>query len=920
MNSPWIVARVLVGLVLLAAAGVQQEPVAPIGTTQVTSVEGLLAALADIEMRVTVDRDFDGGERALDERLEATRAQASATWLEDPRIVAAVGRIRTGIRQAREVDRSGLVDEVLRTAAQWDTEALRRLGDPAFDVVRDLIVAGVPRTWDLGTPERPNVRKLAPVDVLGLAYETDKHRATDILLETREQLRARGVVLLKLIAQFLQQQHWQIVPGSALPPDERLLEVLAEELAGVQTVSQLTLDFQTLAKCDAWTPAQCQELARVVRGSRWRDAESIARAVVASGGVWIPSAEPFVRSLLEDERDEVRRFAADVVAHGANDDLLLPHATDPDAGVRRSVARSLRTRSVDVWVFERRGVWPDVPRRIAHPLSADPRYRDVLQRLAGDPDAGVREEAARSLIGLADVPDADVLRTLARDPDAGVRTVMAKVEHPSPDVVADIFATLALDNEPLVLEAVDERLSSADLPESLAQIMPVLRVRAAHPTWPFGRLIDYDIASLLEVIALTPEGRQELSRWSVETGDPGPLVCALDVIRPPGANGHDPEDLNIWLALGPQEIAKLLPMVHARQPQLASGLLETLERSQRREPLAAAIDPLVADGTQAAELRLQLASFVLRVEATPERVQVARDLLASSAVREWEPELDWKQNYIGGVASGVPQPRRNALILDLVESEGLSSAVASLVLAAYSPAEPGGEELTRLVLERWLDEARPGSWNALDTAVGALGELRDPASAEFLRRAVRRTETCRQAVEAIARRPEPEFTVLLGECIASDWMSNEQVREQMSQAAIRLLTSRLTTEAGEMLLAGAARAPTSACRDAALRGVGTIRGYLDSVDEWQRRKASSATRDAAVVRLVDLLNSPMSDVRIEALRGLGSLRAVEHLPEIIEALKDNEAKVREAARQALDRLNEPPAAAAAPAGSAPSDG
>jgi hypothetical protein len=923
MAAHRIVAGVMLSLAVLAWGASAQESPGPAAPAQVTSVEGLLAALADVELRASVDRDFAGAEQALDRLLEGVRAGGEARWLDDGRVTAAVGRIRGAIRQAREVDRSGLVDEVLKAAAQRDIEALRRLGDAAFDIVRDLIVAGQSRTLDLGTPERPNPHKLVPVDALRCAFEVDHHRATDVLVETREALRGQGVLLLKVLPEFLYQRNWQIVPGgSPLPPDPRLLDVLLEELRSVDNVAQLPSQMEpslwaTLAKFDAWTPELCQELSRLVRTARWRDVDWLARAITGEYGgewsAWVPSSRPFLRSLLGDERAEVRRFAAAVLAAGAGEDLLLEHESDPDAEVRRSVARSIRSRVVSLWVFNRRDVVPVHSEQRTYSLPVDPRHRDILQHLAADPDAGVREEAARSLLDLPVIPDAGVLQALARDPDPGVRQVMASIENTSPDIVADILRTLAYDNEPLVLKAVDERLASgADWSPSLAQLMPVLRLRAAHPIWPFGRLIDYEPGNLLEVIALDPEGRRELGRWSAETGDPVPLSYAVDAIMPPGADSFDPAALTVWITFPPEHIARLLPMLQARQSRLAAELLEALEISQRREPVAAALDPLAADASLPVELRLQVATYVLRVSATAERVEAAQALLASDAVRDWEPEEGWKHGYLGNVAGSVPQPRRNALLLELVELQGLSSGVVGQVIASYSPDETGGEELTRLIVQRWLDEPNPGSYEALVKAVGALGDLRDEASAAWLRAALRRRLTCLQAVEAVARRPEPELTTLLGECVGAEWFDEIEDRQQVSLAAIGLLTGRLMPEAGEMLLAGAARAPSPSCRETALHGVETIRSYLDSVDDWQRRKTTSATRDAAVAKLVDLLRDPAADLRAEALRSLATLKAVEHLPAIIGALKDSEAVVREAARQALDRLQADPADTAAP--------
>jgi HEAT repeat protein len=134
--------------------------------------------------------------------------------------------------------------------------------------------------------------------------------------------------------------------------------------------------------------------------------------------------------------------------------------------------------------------------------------------------------------------------------------------------------------------------------------------------------------------------------------------------------------------------------------------------------------------------------------------------------------------------------------------------------------------------------------------------------------------------------------------------------------AIAGITSRLNDAAAEALLDIAARTASSPVRIVCMDGVATIQQYQEARAAWERRASSRATRDSAVLRLVGMLRAEQAEVRREAVRGLRVLGAVERIPDLIERLGDEDEGVREAARAALDRLAEPPAAEAPATGAA----
>lgn len=936
MKARWMCVQVLAAILSGPVVALVAQDTSASQAAPVTSAEGLLVALADIELRISVDRDFSGGERALDDLVAAVRAAGHADWMADSRVVAALDRARGAIARAREVDRSGLEEAVLKALATNDIEALTRLGGATFDVLRDLVLAGKVRRVNIGNSDAPNLRDVSPSAALEVAYDCSRSRTVDILVEAREPLLAslKEPTLAWTLSRMLAQHHWQFIPGKApVPPDARLLDLVQDELASADAQALRRAPWPDLllllARHEAFTPAMCDRLVRLVRESTWRDVSGNVASVAGNyNDTWRRCAEPLLRALLDDERAEVRRYASARFASGIPGDALLGRAGDPDPEVRRNVARSIRSRGVSLFSVSDRG-GPPSPYQYHYPLKPDERHAEVLETLVHDPDAGVREEAAQSLATLGYVPRPELLLSLTDDPDAGVRAALATMDYPSDvmsqasgggpggagalepapagstrDVMAEVLLALSDDPEPLVLKAVDERLAGEDWDEDPARLMPALRARSAHPTWPFGRLIGYDPANLLEVIALHDAGRVELTRWTLQTGNPVPLRHVIRAILPSNDGGWSSRDLSPWAGMTAPEIAQLLPLLQVESPRLVTSLLAKLGQSGRNDALALLQDALVGDPAQPMELRLLVPRFG-RVDLTAERLARLRGLVTEPEAWQHVEVQDPRGSTWMQLSEAIPDPKRNPWLLDLVRSETLPNGVILPLLAQYLPTDPGGEELTRWILRTALND-RTSEHHALILAVQALGALRDEESLQWLLQAARQPYTAEAAVEALSQRPEPEALLELAASVeGASLVSDRDRRTEVSHRAIRALTSKLTEEAGELLLAAASRVPTEGCRDEALKGVETIRAYLDSVDNWQRRRASSATREAAVLRLLDLLRDHDPVLRAEALRSLATLRAVEHLPAVIEALRDADESVREAAREALERLNAP---------------
>jgi hypothetical protein len=414
---------------------------------------------------------------------------------------------------------------------------------------------------------------------------------------------------------------------------------------------------------------------------------------------------------------------------------------------------------------------------------------------------------------------------------------------------------------------------------------------------PPGDNRDQVVKSIGSVVAeQSARGRNGLTHWALETGEDAPLEAAIDPIGVSDRGAHQSKLVQGWMDLTPEDLARLFPRVARRDSELFDALWKRVA-NESRPGLAASMRPLFEDASQPALVRMAAAVAAAR-ELDPALESELLEFVTGPALREIEvhPGVELLQ-VLGTV---LPESDRNHVLLALLADSGPPGGLLSFAIQGYAPYATDGAALTEAILRRWGPSCTGNESNALVKALEHAGTLRGQLEPQLLIAAARNSLVAYDAIDAMCRQRDPVFLPTLAECLQAPWLEPES-RDDVSDAAASAITAYMSDDAARLLLAGAAATSDSGLRRQCLEGAETIRRFQDSMAAWERRDASRATRDDAVTALVQMADDPAPEVRAEALRGLVSLRADEFLPRIIQGLKDQDAGVREAAREALDR-------------------
>jgi hypothetical protein len=124
--------------------------------------------------------------------------------------------------------------------------------------------------------------------------------------------------------------------------------------------------------------------------------------------------------------------------------------------------------------------------------------------------------------------------------------------------------------------------------------------------------------------------------------------------------------------------------------------------------------------------------------------------------------------------------------------------------------------------------------------------------------------------------------------------------------ATNALGAYMSEEAAGILLEAARFAPTAETRGYAMNKLREITEWQETAAAWEKSTSASAKRSQAVAELVLILDDEeqTEEAHAAALRGLGLLGAVEELPRIVRALGAKSEAIQEAARSAMQRLEE----------------
>lgn len=573
--------------------------------------------------------------------------------------------------------------------------------------------------------------------------------------------------------------------------------------------------------------------------------------------------------------------------------VLYKYVDDGDVRRRLALAEVLHesfTRRVDVNLGQNH--ISEVDRRLVLELSddADPEVR----RLAATCARGSQEKSEFD----------DLFLRLAADPEVRIRQIVASTGMRSAELQARVLTLLAADEDREVLATVDRKLIRVYPPPFQVACLPVLRARLLHPTY-----------SILQ--SLNPDERVNLyEHFDIVEGAEGILTEALLAHEDPRLIQFFEGALNSN-AQWPDRLAQLPDeLVGALALRLCSGaqaLAPGRKYLRRLFPLDAGLSPARRD-------------VLARIAGDPAMVPFARlramNLLMQVGDERGAAHVLATLSEVGAFGAQTHDVMRQELVLlrqalpPEVAEEVLFGALAEPripegLLVHFLPRTQSSAPLARAILDRFEPQALKGNVYINSLVGAALRSLVDDPSPEDVPRVasqVKRDVDCRFEVhEAFSTASSPLWFELFDECLRAPWVIDEAQRlEVIAHAAIGL-TNQLSDRAGEALLRAAREAASPKVRGFCMSGVETIRGFLEQEERFFRQKSRVLERGKAIEQLLIMLEDPETRIQIEALRGLGTLGAIDALPRVIHKLRSEEAAVRDAAREALEKLNRAPA-------------
>ncbi len=158
------------------------------------------------------------------------------------------------------------------------------------------------------------------------------------------------------------------------------------------------------------------------------------------------------------------------------------------------------------------------------------------------------------------------------------------------------------------------------------------------------------------------------------------------------------------------------------------------------------------------------------------------------------------------------------------------------------------------------------------------------------------------ALDCIQKSQKPEFIADLGSLIQNP--TNHRKWLNMADLASYTLASYRTKEAADELLVCLERTNDEKLRIQILSHLNGLRTYFEQRNYWHGFETDAPNRDGAVNELLTMLKDPDPEIRAAAVSGLVPLGKPEVIPRIIPLIKDENQKVREAAKKAIAKLQE----------------
>lgn len=772
-------------------------------------------------------------------------------------------------------------DDVLASLLAGDPGLILSLGARAAPSLAAFTLYGASMYEVDGEWRLDPLAPLIAVDLLGAARLIADHQATG---GTPFRLRALEALRRE---QALASLEWRLTAdGRMVATEPEALVALAALLHDPEVVRRANPELELLAKNDGVSPAIAEALNRAIDAGGGPIADRVLRSLSLAGRA---SVVPVLERAIQVSLGPARLLGAEALAELDRSDVLRSLHGDPDPGVRRLVARSLRRMTLT------NGSPTQEDFRTRAP-SIDAAARDVLRRLAGDPDPTVRHEALLAILDL-DEPFEPAffqafLATASRDDQA---ELAARFDHPDRAATRDVLRALAMNGDAQVRGAIDKRLVKGNrIHEDLAVTGPAYEARLFLTT---PRL------RLPETLAVFGFGRSDegvtlLLDWGLRHDSPATLVQALI-----GVDSFDQRDA--LARRSTDELAQVLRATWDESPyRLADQLVPFPEVAR------ALFLRFVADDREPRQRRIFATGRALKAWS-PDVEDAVLTFLSSptwTAAPPTAAELGALRSLVGGEESV-----RSAFLVRLTEHPEVPDAVCAAVLrgAARDAVAPA---LARAIVARFLAEV-PAEPIDEEVQIAALNQAaalpRDQVGPEVFLNALQSPSASLAgvALAAMERRRDPEFLEPLAAVLRGGGLrcaTSSYNLEQLQIVAARALSGYRDPRVVPALLDGLRVSE----RQAAGKDDHLARTIEDAL-EVQRLRADAAAgryariavdRESSLARLVTQLGDEDVTIRRYAASALATLGSAEALPYLIDALKDPAEPVRQAARSAIQDI------------------
>jgi HEAT repeat protein len=497
------------------------------------------------------------------------------------------------------------------------------------------------------------------------------------------------------------------------------------------------------------------------------------------------------------------------------------------------------------------------------------------------------------------------LEALARDESVEVRTKLTLLSLSDVSLLGAIKAIQASDQDRAVVDTLDGWLRTKSVERfnqgtPLTPYLDAFERRWLHPSYP---LRDSEVArtgaDFVRAFLLDPEGMLRITRLAVERND-AELIrrIAFDVDwsgrkednKPRASTAPLDDDLFERLLRATSEVLDVNGFRGVRQ-----------SLAKRDVPRDEAFLRILRDRSAPRRLRLVAAEAMAKI-AGASFEQGLLDVLVEPSWKERGLELD-EEELLREIARHMETDARERVLVRAVRAREAADEPILQMLGFYqNQGHQVSAPLALAVLGRW-----PGVpekyYQLFAKSVAGLG----PATPDNVRRildAFDEQKLALPAVQAMGRLRDTAFLEPLGRLLRSDVdvVTPYADRRQLQVAAARALANYFSDEAAELLLVGAASTDEEV-RKACFDALETIRRYQDEKGRWATRRSGESARASAVLEVLPLLDDRDPMIRAQAARSLATLDAVEQLPRLLALLKDGAPVVRDAAQEAIDRLN-----------------